>query len=93
LHALQIAHHSLGIPAALYALIGIATLLFKQEEKKERALEVVSFVLSHPAANYEAKERAESLRMELEAQLTPDQIESGRSRAQTVSLEMLLNEL
>ena len=51
------------------------------------------FVLGHPASARGAKDRAETLRLELEAQLGLDQIEVARSRAQSITLDSLAGEL
>src|SRR5512141_649079 len=62
------------LPFALDALAGLASLQAKQGDV-DHALELLLIVLNHPASLQETKNRAEILRMELEARLTPQQIE------------------
>ena len=71
--ALQIATEIHGTPVALYALIGLASLLAKRGDM-EYALEMTWMISNHPASSHETRNRAVHLRTELEAQLTPSQI-------------------
>src|SRR5512136_2691497 len=61
------------VPYALDALTGLA-MLGAKNSNAERALELVIHVLQHPAATHDAKSRAKQLSVELEAQLTRQQI-------------------
>ena len=65
------------LPFSLDALVGLAT-IWAKNSNDERALELVSHVLQHSAATHDAKSRAEQLRAEIEARLTPQQIASAR---------------
>lgn len=51
----------------------------------ELALELALYCLQHPSTGPELTGRAVSLRTELAAQLTPQQIEAARERSQQVS--------
>ena len=74
------------VPYALDALTGLA-MLGAKNSNAERALELVIHVLQHPAATHDAKSRAEQLSVELEVQLTRQQIESAQARAQAKTFE------
>jgi hypothetical protein len=57
------------------------------------ALELLLVVLNHPASFQKTKNRASDLRAELEAQLTSRQVEAVRERAQTKTLETVVEEV
>ena len=59
------------------------------EGNAELALEWVTYCLQHPSMKREIANRAESLRAELVAQLTPQQVEAAEARAQATTLENL----
>ena len=65
---------------ALDALAGLATVQAKQGDR-QYAFDLLSIVLNHPASLQETKDRADHLRAELEAQLTPAQIEATQAHA------------
>ena len=92
LQALQVAIHSQNIPAALYAVVGIAT-IDAATGKEERALQWAAYTQTHPSSNYQTKSRAEKLRADLERRLSPQQIESAYSGAKPVSLDSVVQEL
>lgn len=79
-------------PAALDALVGLATLIV-DDGAGERALQLCMVVLNHPATSHESKDMAARLRDQLEAQLTPQQIEAAHARAQSLTLEGLVADL
>ncbi|MDX1497092.1 MAG: BTAD domain-containing putative transcriptional regulator [Salinisphaeraceae bacterium] len=58
---------------ALNACLGLAIMHMTAGES-EQALEIVEHILQHPVSNCEAQERAERLRVELAANLSPAQI-------------------
>ena len=72
-----------AVTVALEGLVGMATLLTKEGEK-ERVVELVAYVLHHPASSGKTEERAEQLLSELESQLPPQAFamaqERGRAR-------------
>lgn len=76
------------IPVALGVAIGIAS-LWQRQGLPERALGISLQVASHPFVTEEIKARAEQLRAQLEAQLTPQQIESAQASVPARSLDAL----
>ena len=77
---------------ALYALIGLASLLAKRGDM-EYALEMTWMISNHPASSHDTRNRAVHLRAELEAQLTPSQIEVIRECASEKTLETMVEKL
>jgi predicted ATPase/DNA-binding XRE family transcriptional regulator len=90
--ALRVTMETQGTFVALEALVGIATLKAKQRDI-EQALELTLLVLNHPASLPETKNRASALRTELEAQLTPLQIEAIQARAREITFETVVEGL
>ncbi len=90
--ALRIATEINGIPVALEALAGFASLQAKQGDM-EHALELLLIVLNHPASLQETKNRAARLRAELEAQLTSQMVEAAQARAQAKTFEAVVDEV
>ena len=80
------------IPFALDALVGLASLQAKQGDRKH-ALELLFMVLNHSASSQETKDYADHLRAELEAQLTPTQIEEIQAHAREKTLEVVVEDL
>lgn len=78
-----------AIPLALDALIGLAYLAARAGQA-EQALELSICVSCHSASTQEAKDRAGQLGLELEAQLTPQEIEAVQARVQVKSFEALV---
>jgi tetratricopeptide (TPR) repeat protein len=89
--ALHIAMETQGTFVALEALAGIATLKAEQGTI-EQALELSLIVLDHPASLRETKNRTAHLRAELEAQLTPAQIESIHNDAREKTFEAVVED-
>ena len=77
--ALAVATEGRTIRDALDAAVELATLTWAQGEA-EQALELALQVLRHPAGSQAAKERAEHLRLELEAALAAPQVVATRAR-------------
>ncbi len=92
LDSLKMAMEVQAIPAILDTLVGLAGAQAK-EGAMEQALELLTHALSHPASSREMKDRAERLRAELEGQLSPQQIEAARSRAQAKTFEAIVAEI
>jgi hypothetical protein len=80
------------IPFALDALAGLASLQTKQGDR-EHALELLFMVLNHSASSQETKDCADHLRAELEAQLTPIQIEAIQAHAGEKTLEAVVEDV
>jgi predicted ATPase/transcriptional regulator with XRE-family HTH domain len=95
LKALPMALEVQALPLALEALVGLAYLA-AQAGQAEQALERSICVLCHPAATQAVKERAEQLVVELEAQLSPPQIEAVGVQAkpfETIVKDILSREI
>jgi hypothetical protein len=90
--SLHIATDIHGIPVALDALVDFASLRAKEGDR-EYAFELLLLVLNHPASLQVTKNRASSLRAELEAQLTLPQIEAFQAHAREKSFEAVVEDL
>ncbi|HSL28265.1 MAG TPA: tetratricopeptide repeat protein, partial [Anaerolineales bacterium] len=77
---------------ALDALVALAE-IYVGQGRIVSALEMALLVLNHSASTKAAKDRAEKLRMKLEAQLTPEQFEMAHSRALSLTIESLARDL
>lgn len=69
-----------------YALTGLAALETRQRAS-QTTLELVLYILEHPAAAQETKIRAGRLRLELESRLSYETIEAAQELAVSKSLE------
>ena len=76
----------------LDALLGYAVLQMDEGEH-ESALEMSILITNHPAGMQTTQDRAEALRIDLEAKLTSQQIERARSHAASMTLETIPQEL
>lgn len=92
LESLRTAIETQANHTALQALMEIAVSEMR-EGNSELALELVAHCLQHPSTQREVTDRAESLRAELEAQLTPQQIEAAEARAYAKTLQSLAQEI
>jgi len=90
--ALRIAFEIRGIPVVLEALVGIASLWMRRGEKQP-ALELFGVVLSHPACDQDTKNRTYALQVELEAQLTPIEIEAVHTHAGEKTFEAIVEDI
>jgi tetratricopeptide (TPR) repeat protein len=102
LAALQLAVEIQLIFVALDALVGLATLLVRQPEggikpalsgSKEQAVELLAFVLGHPATIQDTKDKAQHLLAEMEAELPPSVIAAAQKRGQVRELEEMAAEI
>jgi tetratricopeptide (TPR) repeat protein len=89
--SLRIATDIQGTPVALEALAGFASLQVKRGEL-EHALELLLVVLNHPASFQDTKNRAADLRVELEAQLTSQQVETAQARVPMQSFDQVVSQ-
>ncbi|MCK6629529.1 MAG: hypothetical protein L6R45_30680 [Anaerolineae bacterium] len=87
--ALKLAYEAQAKAISLAALTGIAALL-TQEDRPERALELLILVLCHPASEQATKDRAERLRRELKAQLPPAIARAAEQRGCAEKLEKVV---
>jgi len=76
---------------AMEALAGLARLR-AQAGAVEPALELLFFVLDHPASTQYTRDLVTPLRLELEASLTPQQVSAAQGRAQVITLESIAHE-
>jgi predicted ATPase/DNA-binding XRE family transcriptional regulator len=90
--SLRIAAEIRGVPVLLEALVGIASLRAKRGETQS-AFELLLIALNHPACDQETKNRADRLRAELAAQLTPTQIEAIQAHAGEKTFEAVVEGL
>jgi len=90
--SLRIATEIRGMPVVLEALVGIASLRGKRGETQS-ALELLLIILNHPACDQEIQNRASVLHAELEARLTPTQIEVIRLHAREKNLGAIVEDL
>ncbi len=90
--ALQIANETGGVFIALDTLVGLAGILARQG-KKEQALEYILLAVDHPAIMKITRDRAGSLRTELEKQLTDRQVEAISAQAGRTPLETAIDEI
>ena len=90
--SLRIAAEIHGTPVALYALIGLASLLAKRGDAED-ALELALIISNHPAGSHETKNRAAHLRADLEGQLTSQQVDAVQARMQSKPFETAVHEV
>ncbi len=93
--ALQTAMEIGALWVALDSLVGLARLLTASEPGEtaaEQAVELLTFVLHHPASSQEARDRAAPLLAELEGRLSPAVAAAAKERAQTRSLQAIVEE-
>ena len=94
--ALELARKLQSVPVALDILVGLAILL-AQTDEEQRAAELLTLVLHHPASEQETKDRATRLRAERTAELPAVIVASAQARPQALdlwkSVDQLLKEL
>jgi predicted ATPase/transcriptional regulator with XRE-family HTH domain len=90
--SLHIATETHGTPVGLEALVGLVSLQAKRGDM-QYALELLLMVLNHPASVQATKDRASRLRIELEAQLTHQQVEAAQARAQAKTFDVAVDEV
>jgi predicted ATPase/DNA-binding XRE family transcriptional regulator len=90
--SLRIATEIRGMPVVLDALVGIASFRVRRGETQS-ALELLLIVLNHPACDEETKNRASALQAELEAQLSPTQVESIHAHAGDKTFDAIVEDL
>jgi len=88
----RVAFATQAFPVLLDALLGLA-ILDAEKDHVERALESVLHVLANPSSNQGTKKRAQQLQLELESHLTPKQIQAVKLRAQSLTLDAIVQEL
>jgi len=88
---LRLARQGGYVPFAIDALAGLARML-ADDADDERALELVVHILQHPAATHAAMIRTEQLRAEVEARLTPQQLEAAHTRARMRNFDQVVDQ-
>ena len=81
-----------ALPILLDALVGLAT-LDAARGQYEQALEWVNHILQHSSSTQDTRNRTDRLRLELEAQLSPQQIEATKLRAGSISQADIMQRL
>jgi predicted ATPase/transcriptional regulator with XRE-family HTH domain len=71
---------------ALSAFIGLAR-VYAQEDRAEAALEIALYVEGHPASTQDARTSAHQIHRDLEARLSPDEVEAAYQRVRSITLE------
>lgn len=89
--ALRMASEGGFMPAALNALAGL-TALETSQKASQGTLELVLYLLQHPASSQETKNLATRLRAELESRLTEEEIEAARERVGVIDLDELVRQ-
>ena len=74
--ALTLAQNGGLIPIALAAMAGLAAQQIRQE-RNQKTLELVLYILQHPVANQETKDLVRGLQKELETKLPSQEIEDA----------------
>jgi predicted ATPase/DNA-binding SARP family transcriptional activator len=90
--ALALADRAELWPRAVSALAGMAHLL-ADEAESERALELLALVLRHPATLQVTRDKAQSLRAQLETVLSPDDLAAAMERGQALKLKDVVSGL
>jgi tetratricopeptide (TPR) repeat protein len=90
--ALKLAQQGGQIPSILDALIGLA-ILDSRQGVREETLELVLYILQHPASAPDTKSRAMHLKAELLSKLSEQQTELAEERAKSKSLDEFVSEL
>ncbi len=90
--ALQLAMEIQALPLTLEVLTSVAR-LFGGEEKSERAVELLAFVLHQTKGGPEIRDRAAGLLAELEAGLLPAVVALGSARGRERTLDNLIAEI
>jgi len=92
LMALRLASETNLIACILDSLAGIAW-IYAGQGKEGVAMDLIIQVEKHPAVTQDTKARPEELRLVLETQLTPTQIEMAQARASEKTFEAVVEEL
>lgn len=80
------------VPLGLDALVGLAHLLATEGER-ERAMEILAFVVQHPGLRQIARDKAQELLSELETELPPKTLATATARGEARELEDVAAEI
>jgi tetratricopeptide (TPR) repeat protein len=84
--ALNLAQQCGLIPSILDALMGLA-ILDSRENNREETLELILYILQHPAGAQDTKNRAAALKVDLETRYSPEQVELASRSAKSKHLD------
>jgi hypothetical protein len=90
--SLRLAGETQATFVALEALVGVASLRLKRADANG-ALELLRLVRDHPASHQATKDRANRLRVDMEAQLTGIVVDGARTSASAQTLEDAVDEV
>lgn len=90
--ALQLAMDIQAIPLALDVLIGMAKLMLR-EGKKQNVLEILAFVLNHPAIDQEGRRKAEKLLTTIASELAAEIIANAQERGKEKEFRQVVSEI
>jgi tetratricopeptide (TPR) repeat protein len=94
--ALQTAMEIESLWIAMDSLVGLARLLAARDPGQaaaEDAVELLAFVLQHPASSQEARDRAADLLTELQGRLSPAAVATATARGQACDLQAIVKEI
>jgi len=90
--ALKLAQQSGLIPSMIDALIGLAIVDSRQRANQE-TLELVLYILQHPASAQKTKDLARQLRVELQDKLSQEEIEAAQQYTGSKSLDEFVRQV
>jgi hypothetical protein len=90
--ALTLAQNGGLTPVALAAMAGLAALEARQE-CDQQTLELVLYILQHPAANQETKDQARGIQKDLEGKIPLQAVEAAYHRAGDKDLNEVIAQL
>jgi predicted ATPase/transcriptional regulator with XRE-family HTH domain len=84
--ALRLAYKGGFTPSTLNALTGLAA-LESQQKASQQIFELVLYIVQHPGSTQETKSLAKQIQIEVEAKLSPEQLEAARQNIELQSLD------
>ena len=90
--ALHIAVKTGSLPVAMEALVELAALRSERNEREE-AIEILSFIVGHPATEKRTAEQAQALASEVAATLPTPAVTAAQERGRRKSLTEVINEV
>ncbi len=90
-HALRAARHMRNIPVMLESLAGLA--VSSPAAGSGRAVELLTFVLQHPASDFAIRRRSRQLLDQEMARLSPDEFQAAEAGGRALTLESALERI
>ena len=90
--AIALTHEAGALPRLLDAMVGAAALL-SQTNQRERAIQLLAFILNQSGYEKSTQERAERLMAELAQQVTPPRLEHARAKGEAARLSAVVHTL